>query len=262
MICGMEYHIHTQSFYAETEPEENYAADIVEDTVGENEEAQAQDNETGETAETSYLEENSETQEEENTEANEENKENKENKETEITDETNNTEETDNTEDKEEVEETENTKETDNAEEEETKEGNENVEETENTDETEKDTSVENPDNAHPPVDFAATLTDNTGLWILNSESVWEKLDENTAIKATDNILVRLAYHIPAGSLDEHNAEVIYHLPKALLFTQEKADFINEETNYLNQIISGTRLPEEMNGSYTGDEYLAGKYGA
>ena len=299
MVCGMEYHIHTASCYTETEPapeeEENVSAQIYSESDGATDKGD-ESIEKDEAVNEDPSVDNDEIVEEKTTEdvtGEEESRE--ENSNEDITDEDGINEDTINgdstgedginedtinedstgedTTDEDTINEditSEDTTEEEPAEseaaeseplEEESLE--DNAEEESANDDSTEDGSAEEEQNEEilPEVNLAGNLTEDSGLWILNEENAWERIDESTAITPGDNILVRLAYQIPAGSLGNENADTVsYPLPKSLCFSPEKAEYINDDSNYLNQVIAGVRMPEALNGSYDGSEYLAGKY--
>ena len=110
-----------------------------------------------------------------------------------------------------------------------------------------------------PGIDFGKTLTDLTGIWYQNPDGTWTLAGEDTAFSPDVYVLIHIAYDIPQGSLDAGNARIIYKLPKSLMITDEDAEMANKDGNYLNQLITGSRLPNEQIDENT-PEYLAGKY--
>ena len=110
------------------------------------------------------------------------------------------------------------------------------------------------------PLDISALLTENTGIWHqINTETdtpVWEKIDENTSLSQDEILRIHLALQVPKDGIVE-GLETYYDLPEEIGIIQETADWLNDDTNGINQIITGSATPDQTSVS---PEYLAGQY--
>ena len=107
------------------------------------------------------------------------------------------------------------------------------------------------------PVEVGKFLTKGTGLWLLNAENRWTAMGEETKITPESIILLRVAFDIPEGALTMGNKQSEYILPEGLNLTKTTVDFNNKDENGWNQVICGTRMPEEEAEE---EEYLLGRY--
>ena len=104
-------------------------------------------------------------------------------------------------------------------------------------------------------------FTDRTGIWVSKNtddqENVWEKLEKKSKIDTDSLVRVHFAYRIPKDALDGYNFESVYTLPETIAMNQEIADWLNDDTNAVNQVITGKATPDK---EASDDAYLAGKY--
>ena len=130
------------------------------------------------------------------------------------------------------------------------------------------------------PIDFDEILTGKTDFYFyhvekteedenITSDSVddWKKVGSDTVLAPEDFVRVYLSYEIPAGSLNETNAEARYRLPAGLELSDKQIKDINKYENgiaasksgsehdkYLGaEAIEGSRTPNEK----AGDEYIS-----
>ena len=130
------------------------------------------------------------------------------------------------------------------------------------------------------PIDFDEILTGKTDFYFyhvekteedenITSDSVddWKKVSSDTVLAPEDFVRVYLSYEIPAGSLNETNAEARYRLPAGLELSDKQIKDINKYENgiaaskygsehdkYLGaEAIEGGRTPDEK----AGDEYIS-----
>lgn len=130
------------------------------------------------------------------------------------------------------------------------------------------------------PIDFDEILTGKTDFYFyhvekteedenITSDSVddWKKVSSDTVLAPEDFVRVYLSYEIPAGSLNETNAEARYRLPAGLELSDKQIKDINKYENgiaasksgrehdkYLGaEAIEGSRTPNEK----AGDEYIS-----
>ncbi len=129
-------------------------------------------------------------------------------------------------------------------------------------------------------IDFDDILTGETAFYYyhpentdeaesLSSDSIddWKKAGSDTVLAPQDFLRVYLSYEIPAGALNETNAEVRYRLPDVLQLSDRQIQTINgyengiaasksgsEHDKYLGaEAIEGSRTPDEK----AGDEYIS-----
>ena len=130
------------------------------------------------------------------------------------------------------------------------------------------------------PIDFDEILTGKTDFYFyhvekteedenITSDSVddWKKVSSDTVLAPEDFVRVYLSYEIPAGSLNETNAEARYRLPAGLELSDKQIKDINKYENgiaasksgsehdkYLGaEAIEGSRTPDEK----AGEEYIS-----
>ena len=108
-----------------------------------------------------------------------------------------------------------------------------------------------------PEIIFEDTLVKGSGIWYQTTDNTWEKVSAKKELRPWTNVMVRVAFKLKKHSLDAGNAAVTWELPEGIRMSAPLADEINDDSKYLNQIISGNRYPDEAPAS---DEYLIGKY--
>ena len=129
-----------------------------------------------------------------------------------------------------------------------------------NDDSTEESKADAPEDTVSEGIKLEDYLREDSGLWYQTENQEWKAVEEDTILAPSDNLLVRLAYHLPEGNLSIDKNQAVYELPDTILLNKEETAFINKEENALNQVISGTRLPEQSAEEYPVEEYLAGNY--
>ena len=129
-------------------------------------------------------------------------------------------------------------------------------------------------------LDFDDILTGRTNFYYyhpanaeeaesLSSDTIddWKKVGSDTVLAPEDFVRVYLSYEIPAGALNETNAEARYRLPACLELSDRQIKAINKYENgiaasksgserdrYLGaEAIEGSRTPDET----AGDEYIS-----
>ncbi len=132
----------------------------------------------------------------------------------------------------------------------------ETIQENETPEETTTD-SQETTEASEEAIYFSDIITEDTGLWVRTAKDQWEKVDSKTSLTADHEILVRLTYRIPAGSINKNNATILYTLPSALKLPQDRVDTIN---NSKTQITGGKRKPGEAKDKTDESEYKAGEF--
>ena len=108
-------------------------------------------------------------------------------------------------------------------------------------------------------------LSDRTGMWVQrvkeNQEIVWVPVTEDTTLTGEDLVRLHLAFKLPRKTLTDAAAsslsEYIYRLPEDMVFTEGTAAWHNDDTNAVNQVITGIAQPDRPAVT---EEYLAGKY--
>ena len=108
-----------------------------------------------------------------------------------------------------------------------------------------------------PALIYENILANNTGLWYETAEGTWERVTDTTTLYPTTKVVVRFAVSMKTNSLDAGNAVVKGELPEQIRLTKKLAQKINDEENRLNRILSGTRLPGEVQVE---DEYKLGTF--
>ncbi len=114
-------------------------------------------------------------------------------------------------------------------------------------------------------VSLTSFMSDRTGLWLQNVKEdqtvQWTPMDKDTTLAKEDLLRIHLAFKLPRKTVKDADgssrSEYIYKLPENIIFTQETADWHNDDINAVNQVITGTAVPDKPSQS---EEYLAGKY--
>ncbi|MDO5456181.1 MAG: hypothetical protein Q4F25_04610, partial [Eubacteriales bacterium] len=109
----------------------------------------------------------------------------------------------------------------------------------------------DSPDFADPEkldkIKFAKILTDDTTIYYLpedvdrdDQEAMdkgWKPIDQKVKLDPEEEVLLHIAYEIPAGSLNVTNTKTEYSLPLGIRMTEEQVKFINE---HRNKVYEGT----------------------
>ena len=81
-------------------------------------------------------------------------------------------------------------------------------------------------------ISFADFLTSDTGVCYLPEgaeDDDWKPLDKDTKLDPEEKVLLHIAYEIPAGKIDETNAETEYVLPEGLNLSDDEVKAANKD---------------------------------
>ena len=113
------------------------------------------------------------------------------------------------------------------------------------------------------PLDLSVLLTDKTGIWHQKKvesddpDQAWEQIDEDESLVTNEILRIHLAFQLPKDAPLSENMVTYYDLPRNIDISQETADWLNDDVNGVNQLITGTATPDQKPIT---PEYLAGRY--
>ncbi|HAB93421.1 MAG TPA: hypothetical protein DCF49_01430, partial [Lachnospiraceae bacterium] len=87
---------------------------------------------------------------------------------------------------------------------------------------------------------FERLLTGRTGIYYIpenGGSDDWEKLDDSTKLDPEQDVILHIAFEIPAGKLNATNAKTEYELPLSISMTEDEVDDINK---YESRVFIGT----------------------
>ena len=110
------------------------------------------------------------------------------------------------------------------------------------------------------PLTFDELLTDKTGIYYLTEDGDaddpddWERLTDDTVLEPEEDVILHIAYEIPAGKLNPTNAEAEYVLPLGIDMSEDEVRRVKEKDHTLYEGTDRTADDNKESGEFTIEE--------